>query len=155
VLAFWRDFFVALTLLPVLGLLRPHLLHARRERLGYLLPGKLLPGAAGSPADFLWLGNAWAGWGVLFLLAAVPTVAGFGLYNVSLGYLPSSVANLVVTAEPAFTALFAYILLGERLNAVQISGSLLILAGVVFLRVAEGREKILPQRSPSSQRGKG
>jgi drug/metabolite transporter (DMT)-like permease len=65
-------------------------------------------------------------------------VAGFGLYNVSLGYLPSSVANLIVTLEPAFTALIAYFLLGERLNAIQIGGSLMILAGVVFLRIYEG-----------------
>ncbi len=107
--------------------------------LANLLPGGLLPGSAKQPSDFLWLGRAWDGWGVLFLLAAIPTVAGFGLLNLSLVYLPSSVAQLVITAEPVFTALFAYLLLGERLTAVQISGSLLILAGVVFLRIAEGR----------------
>ncbi len=104
-----------------------------------VLPGKPLPGAASSPADFFWLGNALAGWGILFLLAAGPTLTGFGLYNVSLSYLPSSVANLIVTLEPAFTALIAYILLDERLNGVQVGGSLVILAGVVFLRVYEGR----------------
>jgi hypothetical protein len=38
-------------------------------------------------SDFLWLGGAFNGWIVLFLLAAVPTVAGFGLYNVSLSLL--------------------------------------------------------------------
>jgi len=75
----------------------------------------------------------------LYLLAAGPTVLGFGLYNVSLGYLPSSVANLIVTLEPAFTAVIAYFLFGERLNGLQLGGSLLILAGVVFLRVYEGR----------------
>jgi len=32
----------------------------------------------------------------------------------------------------------AYALLGERLTGVQIAGSLVILAGVVFLRVYEG-----------------
>lgn len=104
-----------------------------------LLPGGLLPGSAEQPADFFWLGRSWVGWATLFLLAAVPTVAGFGLLNLSLVYLPSSVAQLVITAEPVFTALFAYLLLGERLTAVQISGSLLILAGVVFLRIAEGK----------------
>jgi drug/metabolite transporter (DMT)-like permease len=57
---------------------------------------------------------------------------------VSLTYLPSSVANLVVTLEPAFTAVIAYLLLGERLSWIQIIGSLLILSGVVFLRVYEG-----------------
>ena len=65
-------------------------------------------------------------------------MAGFGLYNVSLGYLPSSVANLVLTMEPVFTAVIAYFLLGERLNGIQIGGGLMILAGVVFLRIYEG-----------------
>ena len=104
-----------------------------------LLPGQLLPGAAAAPADLFWLGGALAGWGVLFLLAAGPTVAGFGLYNVSLTYLPSSVANLIVTLEPVFTAATAFFLFGERLNLVQLAGSGLILAGVVFLRLFEDR----------------
>ena len=103
-----------------------------------LLSGGRIPGAAAHPADFLWMGKAWAGWGMLFLLAAGPTLAGFGLYNVSLTYLPSSVANLVVTLEPAFTAVTAYFLLGERLTLIQVIGSLLILGGVVFLRIYEG-----------------
>jgi drug/metabolite transporter (DMT)-like permease len=103
-----------------------------------LLPVKPFPGTAAHPADLLWLGNALAGWGVLFLLAAGPTLAGFGLYNMSLGYLPSSVANLVVTLEPAFTAAIAYFMFGERLTGIQIGGSLMILSGVVFLRIYEG-----------------
>lgn len=108
-----------------------------------LLPGGRLPGAAARPAELLWLGNALTGWGILFLLAAGPTVAGFGLYNVSLVYLPSSVANLILTLEPAFTTLIAYLLLAERMNGVQIGGSLMILAGVVFLRLYEGRREAL------------
>lgn len=105
-----------------------------------LLPSTFgpLPGAAASPADLLWLGNALVGWGILALLAVGPTVAGFGLYNISLGYLPSSVANLILTLEPAFTATIAYLLLGEQLNGVQLGGSAMILSGVVFLRIYEG-----------------
>ena len=103
-----------------------------------LIPGGFLPGKAARPMDFFWLGNAAAGWGALFLLAAGPTLAGFGLYNVSLSYLPSSVANLILTLEPAFTAVIAYFLLGERFTGIQVAGSLIILSGVVFLRVYEG-----------------
>ncbi len=103
-----------------------------------ILPGGVLPGSAHQLPDFLWLGNSSVGWGILFLLAAGPTVAGFGLYNVSLSYLPSSVANLIVTLEPVFTTITAYIILGERLNGIQIGGSLMIMAGVVFLRLYEG-----------------
>jgi len=103
-----------------------------------VLPETVMPGGANTLSDFFWLGDAWAGWGVLFLLAAGPTVAGFGLYNVSLGYLPSSVVNLIATSEPVFTAISAYFLLGERLNGTQITGSLMILSGVVALRLYDG-----------------
>jgi drug/metabolite transporter (DMT)-like permease len=104
-----------------------------------LLPGGGVPGAAARPSDLFWLGDALAGWVILFILAVGPTVLGFGSYNISLSYLPSSVANLILTIEPVFTAAMAYALLGERLNLLQVAGSLLILAGIVFLRVHEGR----------------
>jgi drug/metabolite transporter (DMT)-like permease len=104
--------------------------------------GGALPGAARSASDMLWLRSSVQGWLVLFVLAAGPTVAGFGLYNVSLSYLPSSVANLILTLEPAFTAAIAYLFLRERLTPIQIVGSLLILAGVIFLRLSEGRNSL-------------
>jgi drug/metabolite transporter (DMT)-like permease len=117
-----------------------------------LLPGGM-PGAAVHPLDLFWLGGAVDGWSVLFLLAAGPTVLGFGLYNVSLGYLPSSVANLIVTLEPVFTAVIAYLLFGERLNGVQMVGSAMILTGVVFLRVFEGRSAGQTQPDVHEQSG--
>lgn len=102
-----------------------------------LLPEGFLSGDETRLNDLFWLGDAWDGWGVLFLLAAGPTVAGFGLYIMSLSYLPSSVANLIATLEPAFTAVTAYFFLGERLTGIQIGGSLLILVGVGSLRIYE------------------
>jgi drug/metabolite transporter (DMT)-like permease len=110
-----------------------------------------LPGKAQQFSELLWLGRAWGGWGILILLAAGPTVVGFGLYNISLGYLPSNVANLILTLEPAFTALIAYFFLSERLTGLQITGSLVIMAGVVFLRVSEGREDSIPKERSASQ----
>ncbi|MFZ2413449.1 MAG: DMT family transporter [Candidatus Cryosericum sp.] len=106
------------------------------------VPGEIPARRGVRPVDLLWLGHAARGWFVLFLLAAGPTVAGFGLYNVSLGYLPSSVANLILTLEPAFTAVIAYVVLGERMNGTQIAGSLLILGSVLFLRVCESRRQV-------------
>ncbi len=117
-----------------------------------LLPETLLPGGATSWSDFFWLGKAWTGWGVLFLLAAGPTVAGFGLYNVSLSYLPSSVVNLIATSEPVFTAVTAYFLLGERLTGMQSAGGLLILVGVVGLRLYEGWLENTKSARPAGQK---
>jgi drug/metabolite transporter (DMT)-like permease len=104
-----------------------------------LLPGVLWPNIETGAGELFWLGNAAAGWATLFVLAAGPTVTGFGLYNVCLGYLPASVANLILTSEPVFTAVTAFFLLGERLSGMQIAGSVMILGGVLFLRLQERR----------------
>ena len=102
-----------------------------------LLGGGILPGTVARPSGLFWLGSSVPGWAILFLLAAGPTLAGFGLYNVSLNYLPSSVVNLIVSFEPALTSVTAFFLFGERLTWIQIGGSLLILGGVVILRLYE------------------
>ena len=111
-----------------------------------LLPGQVMPGVAVEAGDMVWLGDAWIGWGALILLAAGPTVAGFGLYNVSLSHLPSSVANLIVTLEPAFTTVIAYVFLGERLTLTQAAGGVVIVSGVVFLRI---HQRHRPRRARS------
>ena len=86
-------------------------------------------------ANFLWLGGSVIGWGVLFLLGVGPTIGGYGLYLVSLAHLPATVANLIGALEPAFTAVWAFLVFHESLTAVQLIGSLLVIASVVLLRV--------------------
>ncbi len=95
--------------------------------------------SAQASQELFWLGNAWAGWLILIVLAIGPTLGGFGLYTVSLAYLPASVANLIATLEPVLTAILAYFLLGEQLNSIQLAGSALIIASVVILRIYEGQ----------------
>ncbi len=97
----------------------------------------VLPGGSLFTGNLLWLGASATGWGVLIFLAIAPTIGGYGLYTVSLTYLPASVANLIATLEPPLTAIQAYLLLGEKLTAAQIFGGLLILSGVVLLRLLE------------------
>jgi drug/metabolite transporter (DMT)-like permease len=95
-----------------------------------------LPGAGSGAAALLRPVSSPAAWALLAGLAAGPTLLGFGLYNVSLVHLPSSTANLILVTEPVWTALGAYLLLGERLTGEQLVGSALILAGVLVLRLA-------------------
>lgn len=106
----------------------------------FLLIYNLLPAAwpGGAAQNLLWLGSSLAGWLVLVTLAVGPTVGGYGLYTVSLTYLPASVANLIATLEPALTAGLAFLFLGERFTSIQLYGSLMILAGVILLRLREG-----------------
>ncbi len=86
-------------------------------------------------SQLFWLGTSLSGWAILIALALGPTAAGYGLFTVSLTYLPASVANLIATLEPAFTAILAYFLLGEHLSPVQLVGSGLILLSVVLVRL--------------------
>lgn len=87
--------------------------------------------------NLLMLGNSLPAWGILLLLALIPTIGGYGLYNLSLTYLPATVSNLIATMEPAFTGLQAYLLLGERFSLAQLGGSLLILTSVILLRLRD------------------
>ncbi len=97
-----------------------------------LWPG--MPGSTGSYAQ-LWPELPLNGWVLLFMLAFVPTLLGFGLYNTSMNYLSASIANLLATLEPAMTAVQAYILLNERMSAIQITGSLIIILAVVMVQM--------------------
>lgn len=101
-----------------------------------------MDGLLGKPllSDMFWLGDSVLGWGILFLLGIGPTLGGFGLYTISLRHLTPTVANLIATLEPAFTAVWAYFLLSERLNPLQWAGSVLILLGVILLRWGEKTE---------------
>ena len=90
-------------------------------------------------SNFLWLGTSFSGWAILFLLGIGPTIGGFGLYLVTLNYLPATVTNLIATLEPALTAIWAYFLLHEQLTLIQLVGSVLVVASVILLRLGEGR----------------
>ncbi len=96
---------------------------------------------SGAPVlgNFLWLGTSVSGWTILLLLSIGPTVGGFGLYLVSLSYLPATIANLIGALEPAFTTIWAYLLFHEQLTVVQGIGSVLVFASVILLRLGEGR----------------
>jgi drug/metabolite transporter (DMT)-like permease len=103
------------------------------------LPSPWLQGISSS--NLFWLDGEWVGWLVLIVLAVGPTAGGFGLYTVSLTYLPVGIASLIATIEPVMTAGLAYVLLGERFTIPQLIGGVLIVLGVVLLRVNERRRK--------------
>jgi len=90
--------------------------------------------------NFLWLGTSFSGWAILFFLGVGPTIGGFGLFLMSLNYLPATVANLIGALEPVFTASWAYLLFHEQLTIIQVIGSLLVFASVILIRLGESRK---------------
>lgn len=68
-------------------------------------------------------------------LVLLTTVIGFGFYTAGLRRLQASVASITSNAEVAFAAALSYLLLGERLDSLQVLGALLVVGGVSLLSV--------------------
>ncbi|MEA3190698.1 MAG: hypothetical protein QOD77_1280 [Thermoplasmata archaeon] len=71
-----------------------------------------------------------ATWAWLALYVAVPTLASFVLFNAALQRAGAGPVNLLVGAELAFTALFAWLLFGDALGLAQAAGLVLVLGSV-------------------------
>lgn len=63
-------------------------------------------------------------------LGVVVTVLAYGLFNFGVSRLPASQASGFVNLIPVFTLIFAFLLLDERLNALQLAGAVLVFIGV-------------------------
>jgi drug/metabolite transporter (DMT)-like permease len=113
--------------------------------LGVLASAQMLmsDGARAIAPGFFSLGARWDGWLILFVLAAGPSIGGFGLYTLSLRYLPASIASLVASLEPALTALIAMPALGQYLSGLQWFG-----AGLILLAVVLAQSDARPEASP-------
>lgn len=100
---------------------------------GFLFGGALLIiwwSWQGSPS----LGYPLPTWGLILLLALFPSILAYGLYLKALERLEVSRAAIVATLEPVLASLLAYVVLGERIEALQALGGLLVLGGVLILR---------------------
>ena len=75
-------------------------------------------------------------------LGVVVTVLAYGLFNFGVSRLPASQASGFVNLIPVFTLIFAVLLLGERLNTMQMIASILVFAGVVLSQWR--RKAVLP-----------
>ena len=92
-----------------------------------LLPVALASGEALLP------GSA-AGWLKLLGLAWISHAAGQGLIAYALAHLPAGFSSVGLLFQPVMAALFAWMLLGEPLVALQIAGGAVVLAGIYLAR---------------------
>jgi drug/metabolite transporter (DMT)-like permease len=75
-----------------------------------------------------------AGWLKLLGLAWISHAAGQGLIAHALAHLPAGFSAVGLLFQPVMAALFAWMLLGEPLVALQIAGGVVVLAGIYLAR---------------------
>ncbi|MFC8493101.1 DMT family transporter [Streptomyces sp. NPDC057235] len=105
-----------------------------------LLPAALAEGLVphtGTPAGVLLL---------LVYVAAVPTALAYALYFAGAAVVRAATVSVIMLLEPVSAALIAVSLLGERLTAAIVLGTLLLLAAVTGLALAETRTAVERRR---------
>lgn len=88
-----------------------------------LMPVAWLLGEQAVPATL-------AGWGVVLGLALVSQVGGQSLIAYGLAHLPASLGSVSLLVQPVCATLFAWLLLGETIGALQIAGGCAALVGI-------------------------
>ncbi len=78
----------------------------------------------------------WRIWVVMGLVGLLGTLAAHGLFVLALRTIRPSSAGIVATAEPVFAGLIAFLILGDRLQPLQVFGAAVIVAGIVIVLAA-------------------
>lgn len=74
------------------------------------------------------------GWGLVLGLAMINTACVYALYNHALRTLAAFEMSVILSLTPLFTALWAWLLLGERLATVQSIGMVVVILGVALVQ---------------------
>ncbi|MFH8563912.1 EamA family transporter [Streptomyces sp. NPDC017988] len=93
---------------------------------------------AALPAVFF-VGRPKVAWKWLVGVGLVLGVAKFGLLFIGMDAgMPAGLSSLVLQSQAVFTALFAFVALGERPGRVRVTGMVIALAGIAVAAVDEG-----------------
>ncbi len=78
-----------------------------------------------------------AGWGYLIGLSLIAQFFGQGLIAYALAHLPATFGSVGLYVQPVAAAVYAWLLLGERLAPVQVAGAVVVLAAIALARSAQ------------------
>jgi drug/metabolite transporter (DMT)-like permease len=97
----------------------------------------LAPYAAFTADHFLpQAASGWTGWLVLAGLALIPHIAGQSLIAFGFAHLPASLSSVSLLLQAVLAALYAWVLLGEAMQPLQMAGGIVVLAGIYLARRA-------------------
>jgi drug/metabolite transporter (DMT)-like permease len=80
--------------------------------------------------------------GYLFMLAVISGILPVILIYRGISLIGADKASIVSSSELPITVILAFLFLGERMNAFQLSGMVLIVAAVILLHTTEPREHL-------------
>jgi len=95
-----------------------------------LLPIALISGERFFPVSIY-------GWIKLFGLALISQVAGQSMIAYAMAHLPATFSSVGLLLQPVMAALFAWVLLGEAVGALQMLGGVLVRIGIRITHQAE------------------
>ena len=75
-------------------------------------------------------------WALVLWVIVMGTIVPFGLVVSALRHLPATRVGIVAMLEPVAAAVVAWAWLGESLNAAQLAGGVVVLAGIVLAQTA-------------------
>ena len=89
-------------------------------------------------------------WGFIFYIGVMGTLVPFGLYLEGINLIRSTHASITATIEPISAGIISYIFLGEVMDALQITGAILVMGSVILLQLDSQKD----EKSPDVLRSK-
>jgi drug/metabolite transporter (DMT)-like permease len=108
----------------------------------------LLPLPKGMAVDFNW--SLWPSLVIGSAILGLFTLASYLLNNFAIRFAGAALASIIGTSGPALTALFGFMIIGEKLLTMQIFGMVLVTLGVAAMSV----ERMIAQKKPAAQTAK-
>ncbi|MGE6755600.1 DMT family transporter [Rossellomorea sp. NPDC071047] len=76
----------------------------------------------------------------------ISTVVCMVLWNIGVNNLGPSTSGLFLNFNPVFTALLAFVFLGEKMNGLQAVGSIIVIAGCVLFSLFKTRPRFIEEK---------
>jgi drug/metabolite transporter (DMT)-like permease len=83
-------------------------------------------------------------WLWMVYIAVVGTILPFGLFFVGVNYIRSTRASITANLEPISAGFFAFFVLGETMEILQIAGGAMVIGAIVLLQIQQEQDMLAP-----------
>lgn len=88
-----------------------------------------------TPADIISQGYTVRDWGIFLLFSVCSILIPYSFFSAGLHLVQASRASIVSTLEPVVAIVSAYLIIGEKLNFVQVVGAITVIIAVSLLEI--------------------